>query len=94
MNTLQLNYLNPHICHLKLNRPSQNNAFNVEMIFEIPKAIHLLKQNQDLRCIIITGSGKHFSSGIDLQDPVFAKIIESSDIARKSIKMYSFIKEL
>jgi len=46
---------------------------NVKMVYEIPAAMKYLSQCPDLRCVMMTGNGKHFSSGIDLQDPVFAK---------------------
>ncbi|EGR29431.1 hypothetical protein IMG5_155810 [Ichthyophthirius multifiliis] len=92
--TLQLEYVNPHIAHIKLNRPNKRNAMNLKMIEEIPQIIQELNNNSNLRCIIITGNGKHFSSGIDLKDSVFQKEIEGLDNARKGIKLYNIIKEL
>lgn len=54
------------IAHLTLNRPEQANAFSAQMMEEITQhAIHLSTLN-DLRIVILSGSGKHFSAGADL----------------------------
>jgi len=32
---------------------------------------------------MMTGNGKHFSTGVDLQDPVFALKIDQDEVARR-----------
>lgn len=39
---------------------------NVKMVYEIAEAMKLLSKNTNLRCVMLTGNGKHFSAGIDL----------------------------
>lgn len=63
--------LNPHethknIAHLRLNRPDCANAFNGEMITELRDAIAKLKEQSGINLIILSGHGKHFCAGADL----------------------------
>lgn len=54
------------IAALILHRPAQANAFSAQMMDEIKHHVESLKTRADLRCLVITGSGKHFSAGADL----------------------------
>ncbi|RPF53900.1 enoyl-CoA hydratase/isomerase family protein [Aquisalibacillus elongatus] len=60
--------VNQGVATIKLNRPWAYNAFTKEMNREITKALKLSSKNEDVRCIVITGEGKAFCSGQDLQD--------------------------
>lgn len=50
-----------------LNKPEQLNAINPEMGDELKALIPQLNQNKDLRVVILTGAGKAFSAGGNLQ---------------------------
>lgn len=54
------------VCTLSLNRPERHNSFNAELIDELLAALHQLGNDAELRVLIITGSGKSFSAGADL----------------------------
>lgn len=51
-----------------INRPEVYNALNVESKLEIIKAIKIFNIDQNVRSIILTGEGKAFCSGQDLND--------------------------
>ena len=54
---------------IKLNRPEQRNALNIETLQEIEKALEEIKANQDIRVVVITGSGeKSFAAGADIKE--------------------------
>ena len=55
-----------NIAILKLNRPESNNSFDAEMILEAGRAIEELSCDTGVRVIIITGHGKNFSVGGDI----------------------------
>lgn len=55
------------ITTLYLNRPSQRNALNSEMIDELRAFIDALRADESTRALIITGTGKVFSIGADLE---------------------------
>lgn len=51
---------------LTLNRPSVHNAFNDQLISELANRLEELDRDPSVRIIILTGAGKSFSSGADL----------------------------
>jgi 2-(1,2-epoxy-1,2-dihydrophenyl)acetyl-CoA isomerase len=55
------------IAYLTLNRPEKYNAFNREMALAMQEKLDACQGNE-VRCILITGAGKAFSSGQDLEE--------------------------
>lgn len=53
---------------ITINRPEVYNALNVAGKFEIIKAIKIFNGDKNIRSIILTGEGKAFCSGQDLND--------------------------
>ncbi len=51
---------------LTLNRPERANAFNFEMTNELQRALAEAETNPQVRCVVITGAGKVFSAGQDI----------------------------
>lgn len=54
------------VARLILNRPNRANAFNADFMTEIGKALDYLENNEDVRCVVITGAGANFCGGADL----------------------------
>lgn len=58
-----------HVLVLRLNRPEARNALNSAMIKELGAAILAAEEGDDVRVIVITGTGdRAFCSGMDLRD--------------------------
>lgn len=53
---------------LTLNRPERANAFNFEMIQALQKALADAENDPQVTCVVITGAGKTFSAGQDLNE--------------------------
>jgi len=64
--TIQLEKKNK-IAYIALNRPEIHNAFNDTMILELTEVFNDLKNEDDVRVIILTGKGKSFCAGADLK---------------------------
>jgi methylglutaconyl-CoA hydratase len=54
------------IVHVRLNRPQLHNAFNDEMIGELTQAFNELGGDRHTQVIILSGEGKSFCAGADL----------------------------
>ncbi|PXX20007.1 methylglutaconyl-CoA hydratase [Paraburkholderia tropica] len=55
-----------HTATVTLNRPDVRNAFNETMIAEVRAAFESLGERDDVRAIVLAGSGKAFCAGADL----------------------------
>ncbi|MCU0446833.1 MAG: crotonase/enoyl-CoA hydratase family protein [Microscillaceae bacterium] len=55
-----------HIAHVKMNNPSKANAMTPAFWTEFPQAIDELDANPEVRVVIVSGEGKHFTAGLDL----------------------------
>ena len=51
---------------LKLNRPKKLNAFNMQMLEDMLDAIDHVNTNDNIKSLVITGSGRAFCAGADL----------------------------
>ena len=54
------------IGRLRLNRPAKLNAQTPQMWSELRELGQTLRDDHDLRCLVVSGEGRAFSSGIDL----------------------------
>ncbi|CAA0093739.1 2,3-dehydroadipyl-CoA hydratase [Zhongshania aliphaticivorans] len=53
---------------ITLNRPNKKNAFNIEQWLAFRDALLAAEDNPQVACVVITGAGDDFSSGVDLND--------------------------
>lgn len=51
---------------ITLNRPERLNAFDVEMLHELVEAVRTMSEDAAIRVIVLTGSGRGFCAGADL----------------------------
>jgi len=56
------------IAWLTLNRPEVRNAFNQVMIDELREVLGLISNDRKIRVVIITGAGKAFQAGADIEE--------------------------
>jgi len=55
------------IAKIIINRPQRLNALSLNTIDELSEALRELENDEDVRVVIITGAGRAFSAGLDLQ---------------------------
>src|SRR5690606_29895528 len=58
--------VNEHIAHVQINRPDKVNAMDAAFWSEIIEIFQWIDDTDDVRVVVLSGAGKHFSSGIDL----------------------------
>ena len=56
-----------HIAFVYFNREKKHNALNLAMFYQIKQTIKSLKNNKDIRAVIVTGHGEDFCTGLDVK---------------------------
>ena len=56
------------VAWLTFNRPEKKNAMSQKFMAELIAALKSLAENDKIKCIVTTGSGDSYSSGLDLYD--------------------------
>jgi enoyl-CoA hydratase/carnithine racemase len=79
-NTLKIE-VGSRIARVTLNRPEKLNALSRELMSEIVELGAWLKLREDIRVVILSGAGRSFSAGFDLNDFSSASAGESPRIA-------------
>ena len=62
-----INYsLENQVATVSLNRPEKLNAMNYTMLMELTSVTEQIKKDESIKCMILRGEGRAFSSGADL----------------------------
>ena len=103
--TISLEEVNS-VAFLKLNRPEKLNAFNMQMLDDMIDAIDITNTNDNIKSLVLTGSGKAFCAGADLSggEKTFDKSFDTkakyaSDFRRDAggilnLKIYNSLKPI
>ncbi len=74
---------NDNIAIVTINRPKQLNALNKETISNLNQSLSALKDDRNIKCVIITGSGeKAFVAGADIKEFAHFGIEQGKELAR------------
>jgi enoyl-CoA hydratase len=65
------------IAHIELDRPDRANAMNRPFWDEMVRVFGEIDADPTIRCVVISGRGRHFCSGLDLQD--FAGLFQTAE---------------
>ncbi|MCA1030421.1 enoyl-CoA hydratase/isomerase family protein [Bacillus timonensis] len=64
------------IAHIQLNRPKVLNAINRQMVKEIVQALEFFDHDDDVKVIILSGKGRAFAAGADIDEMANASTIQ------------------
>lgn len=68
------------VAYITLNRPEKFNSFCREMALDLQKVLDDIKENEEIRCVYLTGVGKAFCAGQDLAEAIDDNGIELAQI--------------
>ena len=60
--------IDDHVARITLNRPDMMNAFNEQLIWDMGEATHVVRDDSQIRVLVITGEGRGFTAGADLSE--------------------------
>lgn len=73
-----------HVATLTLNRPERLNTISGPMLDRLTELLVRANEDEDVRVVILTGSGRAFCAGLDLQAATKGEGIGSSSAAMKA----------
>ncbi len=80
---------------ITFNRPKRMNAFNTQMYEELDQALGIIEKDEDIRVVILTGSGETaFSAGADLEELNFKNLKESTAYISTDAKAFRHIENI
>ena len=84
--TLRVTSPTEYVCHVELNRPDSLNSMNRQFFSELTQCFEQISFDSSVRCVMLSGAGRFFSSGLDLKD---ANLLtnEESDVGRKGLHL-------
>lgn len=82
----------PPIEWIILNRPDKLNSINVKMVEEIGSALRQNINNDKIKVIIFTGSGKAFSAGADISQFKELDPVKAWEFATKGRELMDYIE--
>ncbi len=65
-----------HIALVRLNRPNELNALNLELMGELRDSLKALDSDEEVRVIIITGNERAFAAGADIKQMADKNVID------------------
>ncbi|MGP0030418.1 MAG: enoyl-CoA hydratase [Acidimicrobiales bacterium] len=69
MSFVQVAHPHPSVALITLNRPERMNAMAFDVMIPLRDSLRGIGDDNDVRVVILTGAGRGFCSGADLEDP-------------------------
>ncbi len=82
----------PGVALIRLERPERLNAMNVALMSDLARAFDQVGADNSCRVAVLTGSGRAFSSGLDLRDAGLVPNVDGLSVGRialRSMRHYS-----
>lgn len=67
MGTVTTSTPRPGVRRLTLDRPDALNSMTAELIEELHTGLRAIREDSDVRAVVLTGAGRAFCAGIDLR---------------------------
>ena len=85
-----------HVARVTLTGPGKGNAMGPEFWAELPTAVAALDADADVRAIVLTGSGRNFSYGLDLTSMggMLAPVLADGAMAKARTEFHRGLKAM
>lgn len=93
-NVLQVSHVQPNILQMTLNRPEALNALNEELLNNLYDTLLSVKEDKNIKAILLTGTGKAFCAGADIQQLAKLNGQTGLEFARKGQKIFRLLEQL
>ncbi|XP_061172954.1 delta(3,5)-Delta(2,4)-dienoyl-CoA isomerase, mitochondrial-like [Saccostrea echinata] len=91
--TLKVTRPKDFVVQVEMNRPKKLNAMNRAFWRECRECFQRLSTDEDCRVVLVSGSGKAFTAGLDLTDMAEDFMSSDLEVGRKAFKLRNLIRD-
>lgn len=84
----------PHVSVVVMNRPERLNAMSFETVIPLFEAIEAVGRDNDTWVVVLTGAGRGFCSGLDLEDHGMPPGCDGLPMSRIAIRAMEYMSNL
>jgi enoyl-CoA hydratase len=82
------------IAIVSINRPQALNALNSEVLAELEQLVSVLEKDEELRVMILTGEGRAFVGGADIEEMMPMNVEQGRNFSRRGAALFRRIELL
>jgi len=84
----------PHVSVVTLNRPERMNAMSFDTVVPLYEALRAVGGDNDTWVVVLTGAGRGFCAGLDLEDHGVPPGVDGLPMSRIAIRAMEFMSDL
>ncbi|HVA09251.1 MAG TPA: enoyl-CoA hydratase [Acidimicrobiales bacterium] len=84
----------PHVALITLNRPDRMNAMAFDVMIPLRDTLREVGYENDVRVVVMTGAGRGFCSGADLEDPGTLPHIDGLTLPTMALRSMELLDEV
>jgi len=84
----------PHVARITMNRPERMNAMSFDTVAPLYAALAQVGADNDTRVVVLTGAGRGFCSGLDLEDHGVPPGCDGLPMSRIAIRAMEYMANL
>jgi len=84
----------PHVSRITLNRPERMNAMSFDTVGPLYEALRAVAVDNDTWAVVLTGAGRGFCSGLDLEDHGMPPDCDGLPMSRIAIRAMEFMSNI
>jgi enoyl-CoA hydratase len=84
----------PHVALITLNRPERMNAMAFDVMIPLRDTLREVGYDNDTRVVVMTGAGRGFCSGADLEDPGTVPHIDGLTLPTMALRSMELLDEV
>jgi enoyl-CoA hydratase len=94
MSFVEVTHPHPHVALVTLNRPQRMNAMAFDVMIPFRDALREIGLDNDVRVVVLTGAGRAFCSGADLEDPGTVPHIDGLTLPTIALRSMELLDEV
>src|SRR5690554_6211990 len=84
----------PHVSLVTMNRPERMNALSFDTVVPLYEALRAVAADNDTWVVVLTGAGRGFCSGLDLEDHGVPPNVDGLPMSRIAIRAMELMSDL